>query len=131
MRRVVVTGMGAVSCIGKSLDKITESLKLGRSGISYNENFREMGLRSQICGSVGRGSDFDRDFNPLEEHTKKRWLSIAAARLQGKTLPPVSLIRIGETYYVQDGHHRISVERAQGAKKVHARVTVAVKGLPA
>jgi len=52
MRRVVVTGIGAVSCLGNSLDEITESLKNGRSGIVYNETFEEMGLRSLVSGSV-------------------------------------------------------------------------------
>jgi 3-oxoacyl-[acyl-carrier-protein] synthase-1 len=52
MRRVVVTGLGAVSCIGNSKAEITESLKNGRSGITFNESFREAGLRSQVCGSV-------------------------------------------------------------------------------
>ena len=52
MRRVVVTGIGAVSCLGNSTDEITDSLKHGRSGIVYNENFEEMGLRSLVSGSV-------------------------------------------------------------------------------
>ena len=52
MRRVVVTGIGAVSCLGNSSDEITDSLKNGRSGIVYNENFEEMGLRSRVSGSV-------------------------------------------------------------------------------
>ena len=52
MRRVVVTGIGAVSCLGNSADEITDSLKAGRSGIVYNENFDEMGLRSLVSGSV-------------------------------------------------------------------------------
>ena len=52
MRRVVVTGIGAVSCLGNSSDEITESLKNGRSGIVYNETFEEMGLRSLVSGSV-------------------------------------------------------------------------------
>ena len=52
MRRVVVTGVGAVSCIGNSPAAITESLKAGRSGIVANEKFREMGLRSTVSGSV-------------------------------------------------------------------------------
>jgi 3-oxoacyl-[acyl-carrier-protein] synthase-1 len=52
MRRVVVTGIGAVSCLGNSADEITDSLKNGRSGIVYNENFKEMGLRSLVTGSV-------------------------------------------------------------------------------
>ncbi len=52
MRRVVITGLGAVSCIGNSKEDITESLRLGRSGIVANESFKEMGMRSQISGSV-------------------------------------------------------------------------------
>ena len=52
MRRVVVTGIGAVSCIGNSQAEIVDSLRNGRSGIVANESYQEMGLRSQISGSV-------------------------------------------------------------------------------
>ena len=52
MRRVVITGIGAVSCLGNTKEEITDSLRAGRSGIVFNETFKEMGLRSQICGSV-------------------------------------------------------------------------------
>ncbi len=52
MRRVVITGLGAVSCIGNTKEDIKESLKLGRSGIVANESFKEMGMRSQVSGSV-------------------------------------------------------------------------------
>ncbi len=52
MRRVVVTGIGAVSCIGNTQAEIVDSLKNGRSGIVANESYREMGLRSQVSGSV-------------------------------------------------------------------------------
>ena len=52
MRRVVITGLGAVSCIGNTQADITESLRSGRSGIVANESFKEMGMRSQISGSV-------------------------------------------------------------------------------
>ena len=65
MRRVVVTGIGAVSCLGNSLDEITESLKNGRSGIVYNETFEEMGLRSLVSGSV----DID-----IKEHIDRKVL---------------------------------------------------------
>ncbi len=51
MRRVVITGLGAVSCIGNSKEEILDSLRNGRSGIVANETFKEMGLRSQISGS--------------------------------------------------------------------------------
>ena len=52
MRRVVVTGLGAVSCIGNNKGEILDSLKAGRSGITANESFEEMGLRSQVAGAV-------------------------------------------------------------------------------
>ncbi|MDH5262323.1 MAG: beta-ketoacyl-ACP synthase I [Gammaproteobacteria bacterium] len=52
MRRVVITGLGAVTCLGNSKEDITESLRLGRSGIVANEQYKEMGLRSQVSGSV-------------------------------------------------------------------------------
>ena len=51
MRRVAITGIGAVSCIGNNKDEILESLRAGRSGIVANEDYKEMGLRSQISGS--------------------------------------------------------------------------------
>jgi len=52
MRRVVVTGIGAVSCIGNNQAEIVDSLRNGRSGIVANESYQEMGLRSQVSGSV-------------------------------------------------------------------------------
>jgi hypothetical protein len=79
---------------------------------------------SQIRGSESRSGDFDCDFNPLQGHTKSRWLSIAVARGQGKTLPPVRLTQVGDVYYVRDGHHRISVARALGQTEIEAHVVV-------
>lgn len=52
MRRVVVTGLGVVSCLGNDQKTLLNSLREGRSGITFNENFKEMGLRSNVCGSV-------------------------------------------------------------------------------
>ena len=52
MRRAVITGMGIVSCIGNDRDSVIESLKAGRSGIRYKEEYKEMGLRSTIAGQI-------------------------------------------------------------------------------
>jgi hypothetical protein len=79
---------------------------------------------SRIWGSTGRSTYFDREFQPLYDKARARWLSIARARLQGKHLPPVSLISIGDVYSVTDGHHRISVARALGQSNIEARVTI-------
>ncbi|NIR58787.1 MAG: beta-ketoacyl-ACP synthase I, partial [Gammaproteobacteria bacterium] len=50
MRRVVVTGIGVVSCLGNDQATVTESLRAGRSGIRFKQNYADMGLRSQVCG---------------------------------------------------------------------------------
>ena len=52
MRRVVISGIGVVSCLGNSKEDVLDSLKQGRSGISFNESFKEIGLKSHVCGSV-------------------------------------------------------------------------------
>jgi hypothetical protein len=77
----------------------------------------------QIRGTLGKGSDFDVRFAPLNERTRSRWLKIAIARLQGTPLPAVELIQIGEIYFVVDGHHRISVARALGEQMIDAEIT--------
>lgn len=52
MKRVVITGMGIVSCLGNDTRAVLESLREGRSGIRANETYREMGFRSQVAGSI-------------------------------------------------------------------------------
>jgi hypothetical protein len=79
---------------------------------------------SQIRGSEGRWKDFDCDFRPLQEHTRGRWIGIAAAREMGTPLPPVELVQVGDVYFVRDGHHRISVARTVGQRDIEAEVTV-------
>jgi hypothetical protein len=76
----------------------------------------------QIKGSVGRSEDFDVNFNPLQEHSRSRWVSIATAIQQGIPLPPVELVQVGEVYYVRDGHHRISVARSLEQEAIEARI---------
>lgn len=78
----------------------------------------------QIVGSEGRCADFDRDFNPLGDHNRGRWLRVAAARQRGTDLPPVDLVQVEDSYFVQDGHHRVSVARALGQTEIESRVTV-------
>ena len=79
---------------------------------------------SKIKGSEGRSDDFDCDFNPIQIRTIHRWISVATARSDGVTLPPVELIQVDEHYFVRDGHHRISVARAFGEDYIDAEVTI-------
>jgi len=65
MRRAVITGLGIVSSIGNNKTEVTESLRAGKSGITFSEQFKEMGLRSQVWGKV----DLD-----LSEHIDRKQL---------------------------------------------------------
>ena len=76
-----------------------------------------------IVGTVDRTRDFDRRFRPTSPRTRGRWEKIAAAMRRGEAMPPVLLYKIGEIYFVRDGHHRVSVARALGWKEIEARVT--------
>ncbi len=51
-RRVVVTGIGVISCIGNDIKTVTESLRLKRNGISFNQSYADYGLKSQVSGSI-------------------------------------------------------------------------------
>lgn len=52
MKRVVVTGMGIVSCLGNEIATVLEALKLGKSGIKFNPSYAEHGFRSLVSGSI-------------------------------------------------------------------------------
>jgi 3-oxoacyl-[acyl-carrier-protein] synthase-1 len=52
MRRVVITGIGIVSSIGNNKQEVTSSLREGRSGIEYIPEYKELGFRSQVAGTV-------------------------------------------------------------------------------
>ncbi len=78
---------------------------------------------SNIVGSVGRSSEFDRDFMPTKSSAEERWKRIDRAFHRGEELPPVSLYKVGGFYFVLDGHHRISVARYHGVELVDAHVT--------
>jgi hypothetical protein len=91
---------------------------------------RSAGLKvvplDQIVGSVDRGRDFDRRFRPTSGRSRGRWEQIAAAARRGEAFPPVDLVKVGQLYFVRDGHHRVSVARALGRTDIDAYVTEVV-----
>jgi hypothetical protein len=66
-----------------------------------------------IVGSEGRHRDFDGAFYPRHSRTQDRWVRIDQAYYEQVALPPVQLLKVGELYFVRDGHHRISAARAR------------------
>lgn len=103
MKRVVVTGMGIVSCIGNTLDAVTESLKAGRSGISFQPEYAEKGLRSHVAGQID--PNFTAELEAIVGRKNFRFMGDAAAfayaamqqaiEHAGLTLEEISDPRIG------------------------------------
>ena len=73
MKRVVVTGIGITSCLGITQDEVADALKQGRSGIRFNESYKEHGFRSQVSGTV------DIDFAEHIDRKTLRFMGNAAA----------------------------------------------------
>ncbi|RZU44853.1 3-oxoacyl-[acyl-carrier-protein] synthase I [Fluviicoccus keumensis] len=73
MRRVVVTGMGIVSCLGNDAQSVTHSLRNGVSGIRFNPEYAAMGFRSQVSGRP------DIDLEAAIDRKLKRFMGDAAA----------------------------------------------------
>jgi hypothetical protein len=82
----------------------------------------------KVVGSVGRFKDFDGDFLPIRHSVGERWKRVDRAFHLGVDLPPVVLYKLGDSYYVLDGNHRISVARFQGVRWIEAEVTRLYEG---
>jgi hypothetical protein len=91
---------------------------------------RSLGLHvvplDAIVGTIDRQRDFDRGFRPISRRVRSRWEHIAAAVRRGEPMPPVDLLKVGEIYFVRDGHHRVSVARALGHEDIDAYLTEVV-----
>lgn len=75
-----------------------------------------------IVGTIGREKDFNRAFLPRSESIRGRWKRIEDLTRGLRGFPPVELYKVGDVYFVADGHHRISVARSVGAKTIEATV---------
>ena len=79
-----------------------------------------------INGTVepSRAAQFDRDFRPAPI-ARTRWQRVWLAEHKGTSLPPISVVAVGDSYALRDGHHRVSVARARGALTIDALVEAA------
>ena len=76
----------------------------------------------QIVGSLNRYHQFDRAFLPVEDQIASRWQNIDSAFYKDISLPPILLYKVGQVYFVVDGHHRVSVAREKGQEFIEAEV---------
>jgi hypothetical protein len=101
-----------------SYDEIKEKLHIGGPIYKGVKTIRV----DQIAGSLNRYYEFDRAFLPKEDQLASRWQQVNRAFYQDIHLPPVVLYKVGEVYFVVDGHHRVSVAREQGQIFIDAEV---------
>lgn len=101
-----------------SYDEVKEKLHIG--GPIYR------GIRTvevaKIVGSVNRYRDFDHAFLPARNSIADRWQRVDRAFYEEVSLPPVVLYKVGDIYFVVDGHHRVSVAKEQGQEFIDAEV---------
>jgi len=96
---------------------------------------RRLGLQTirldSIVGTVDSTRDFDRKFRPTNGRVRERWERLALAQRRGEAIPPIDVYKVGDLYFVEDGHHRVSIALASGAKTIEAYVTEVRTQLPA
>lgn len=93
-----------------------------RGHLGGERELREIPLDA-IVGSVGRYTDFTRQFLPRRRGDESRWARVMAAMDDPRGTPPIRVYQIGEAYFVLDGNHRVSVARQRNASHIHAYVT--------
>jgi hypothetical protein len=107
------------------LDEVEERLKpFGR---------RYLGVRAipldALVGTDSRANSFTRDFRPLHSFSRDRMRSLESAFADG-AFPPIVTVKLGETYFVIDGHHRAALARRAGADMIDADVTELIARVP-
>lgn len=121
--KVTGTSYGLLDLDDVRRDETVEAMSEG--GIQTIEIKRIRGSECRVC-------DFDSAWLPMRRSAGERWAGIFAARKSGRALPAISVIQVGDTYYVRDGHHRISVATVLGELYIEANVQVwQLKGHPA
>ena len=101
-----------------SYDEIKEKLHVGGPIYRGVQTVRV----DQIVGSLNRYQEFDRVFLPATDALADRWQRVNRAFYREISLPPVVLYKVGQVYFVVDGHHRVSVAREQGQIYIEAEV---------
>jgi hypothetical protein len=116
--------LGTLTRRGRGLASMDAALAAaGTEGRSF-AGVHEIPL-DRVVGSAaapGKVGDFDPGFLPIDRRLRDRWTRIYRAMVEGDELPPIDVYKVGDNYYVIDGHHRVSVARSLGREFINARV---------
>ena len=116
MKNVVITGVGIKSCIGNTYDEVVNSLKNGKSGITSNETYKEMGFRSQVSGSV------DLNFSELIDRKLYRFMGESAAYAYLAAQDAIEMAGISELHLNSD---RTGIVAGSGGASTRVMVSTA------
>lgn len=104
-----------------SFNEVIKKLSLGQT--------RDLGILDipikYIVGSAGGNKNFTRHFLPriADARSKERWRNIYTLAITGQGFPPIEVYKVGDVYFVEDGHHRVSVASYLGWQTLQAHVT--------
>ena len=116
MKNVVITGVGIKSCIGNTYDEVVNSLKNGKSGITADETYKEMGFRSQVSGSV------DLNFSELIDRKHYRFMGESAAYAYLAAQDAIEMAGISELHLNSD---RTGIVAGSGGASTRVMVSTA------
>jgi hypothetical protein len=102
----------------KAFDRVKTELNLVTRMFKGRE---EIPLK-QIVGSVDKYELFTRSLMPVSARLKDRWITIYNLAEGPRGFPPIDVYRVGEGYFILDGHHRASVSRFLGNQLIEANV---------
>jgi hypothetical protein len=111
--------------LAKLTGKDSKLMKFHKQVQRADTNRKLLGMQDirveQIIGTLNRDCDFDNQFRPLGKHLLDRWVK-AFISLQHDEWAPILVHKLGEQYFVEDGHHRVSVARSVGMFYITAKV---------
>ncbi|MFW5691837.1 MAG: ParB N-terminal domain-containing protein [Chloroflexota bacterium] len=102
----------------KSFDQINQIVG---TGSRHSRGLKVIPV-SAIVGSVSDNQNFDDQFNPRRKQSRERWVRVYLAFIHDDQIPPIDVYKVGQAYYIVDGHHRVSVARAIGQHMIEANV---------
>ena len=109
----------------KLIGKNTKLVTFPEQAPRESPNRRFIGVHEipveQVVGTLGRQSDFDHKFRPLKSYLRDRWVNVYLA-VESDGWLPIVVHKVGDNYYVEDGHHRVSVARLLGMAFIPAKI---------
>ncbi len=114
--------LSKISIKDHQLPSLDEILRITRSKNRVYLGVMEIEV-SKIIGSEGRYADFDENFLPNNENLKFHLGQIKKLVDEGYPLPPISVFKIDDFYFVRDGNHRVAVAKQRGQIYIDAEIT--------